>query len=645
MQTNQQFDLAFNLLQNTGTNLFLTGKAGTGKTTFLKRLKEVSPKRMIVVAPTGVAAINAGGVTIHSFFQLPFGPYIPSSPEYRGGKTDFKNQFRKDKINIIRSMDLLVIDEVSMVRADLLDAISDVLRRYKDHSKPFGGVQLLLIGDLQQLAPVAKDDEWNLLKEHYPSTFFFDSKALLESNYFCIELTHVYRQSDTNFINLLNNIRENRFDDKTLQRLNQRYGAQVMFVKNDSSSEKRYYNGKIGKIVFINPNKITVVDREGNEIVVEKEIWNNVKYTIDPETKEITETITGTFSQYPLKTAWAITIHKSQGLTFEHAIIDASAAFSHGQVYVALSRCKTLEGLVLSSQITRNAMINDYRIQEFTSSVDSRQPREEQMQAAQQLYFTELICELFDFNNLQQRIQYAAFVVYGNLQKLYPELSVQYSNTRDAFRSTVTDVGERFIQQLKRLITGNTDYLKDETIQERVRKGVAYFLEQIDRLCTPLQEASNVEIDNKETRKTIKNALDKWNEDLRIKLSTLQGCQDGFTISGYLSAKAKASIEQPSVPTTRKRSEKSSEPAKLEISTDIKHPELYANLKRWRYEVATEKGLPTYTILQQKALIGVANTLPASGRDLLKIPGIGKKIVENYGAKLLEIVDDYRQGL
>lgn len=708
MQTNQQFDLAFNLLQNTGTNLFLTGKAGTGKTTFLKRLKEVSPKRMIVVAPTGVAAINAGGVTIHSFFQLPFGPYIPSSPEYRGGKTDFKNQFRKDKINIIRSMDLLVIDEVSMVRADLLDAISDVLRRYKDHSKPFGGVQLLLIGDLQQLAPVAKDDEWNLLKEHYPSTFFFDSKALSESNYFCIELTHVYRQSDTNFINLLNNIRENRFDDKTLQRLNQRYipnfrpdeqsgyitltthnyqaqqinnrklaelpgqpytfsaeinndfpeysyptddklilkcGAQVMFVKNDSSSEKRYYNGKIGKIVFINPNKITVVDREGNEIVVEKEIWNNVKYTIDPETKEITETITGTFSQYPLKTAWAITIHKSQGLTFEHAIIDASAAFSHGQVYVALSRCKTLEGLVLSSQITRNAMINDYRIQEFSSSVDSRQPREEQMQAAQQLYFTELICELFDFNNLQQRIQYAAFVVYGNLQKLYPELSVQYSNTRDAFRSTVTDVGERFIQQLKRLITGNTDYLKDETIQERVRKGVAYFLEQIDRLCTPLQEASNVEIDNKETRKTIKNALDKWNEDLRIKLSALQGCQDGFTISGYLSAKAKASIEQPSAPTTRKRSEKSSESAKLEISTDIKHPELYANLKHWRYEVATEKGLPTYTILQQKALIGVANTLPASGRDLLKIPGIGKKIVENYGAKLLEIVDDYRQGL
>jgi superfamily II DNA helicase RecQ len=233
--------------------------------------------------------------------------------------------------------------------------------------------------------------------------------------------------------------------------------------------------------------------------------------------------------------------------------------------------------------------------------------------------------------------------VYGNLQKLYPELSVQYSNTRDVFRSTITDVGERFIQQLKRLIAGNTDYLKDETIQERVRKGVAYFLEQIERLCTPLQEASNVEIDNKETRKTVKNALDKWNEDLRIKLSTLQGCQEGFTIPGYLSAKAKASIEQPPAPTARKRSEKASEPAKLEISADIKHPELYASLKHWRYEVATEKGLPPYTILQQKALIGVVNTLPASGRDLLKIPGIGKKIVEYYGAKLLEIVDEYRK--
>lgn len=704
MQTNQQFDLAFNLLQNTGISLFLTGKAGTGKTTFLKRLQEISPKRMIVVAPTGVAAINAGGVTIHSFFQLPFGPYLPTETGSGSGKKDFKNQFRKDKINIIRSMDLLVIDEVSMVRADLLDAISDVLRRYKDHNKPFGGVQLLLIGDLQQLAPVAKDDEWNLLKEHYPSTFFFDSKALQESNYFCIELTHVYRQSDANFIGLLNNIRDNHFDDETLRQLNERYipafrpsekqgyitltthnyqaqqinnrklaelpgqsytfraeinndfpdysyptddklmlknGAQVMFVKNDSSAEKRYYNGKIGKIVFINPNKITVADANGNEIIVEKESWHNIKYTINEETKEITEAISGTFTQYPLKTAWAITIHKSQGLTFEHAIIDASAAFSHGQVYVALSRCKTLEGLVLSSLITRNAMIKDDRVQEFSSAVSNRHPGQEQIEAAQQQYFTELICELFDFNTLQQRIQYAAFVVYGNLQKLYPELSVQYSNTRDAFRSTITEVGERFIQQLKRMIIGNPHYLHDQQIQERVEKGIPYFLEQIDRLCTALPDTSAIEMDNKETRKTVGGALDKLNNELRIKLLILKGCEKGFSITRYLSEKAKASIEQPAIP-QRKRSDRQQAPDKLDISTDIKHPELYATLKKWRDEQAIAKDLPPYTILQQKALLGITNSLPVSGRELLAIPGIGKKIIENYGTYLLEMVDAYR---
>ena len=687
MQMNQQFDLAFNFLQNTGTHLFLTGKAGTGKTTFLKKLKEVSPKRMIVVAPTGVAAINAGGVTIHSFFQLPFGPYLPSASREADQAKNFTNKFSRDKINIIRSMDLLVIDEVSMVRADLLDAISDVLCRYKDRTKPFGGVQLLLIGDLQQLAPVAKDDEWNLLKEHYPSTFFFDSKALSESNYYCIELTKVYRQNDSTFISLLNNIRENRFDEETLNSLNQRYipdfapddqqgyitltthnyqaqqlnnrklaelpgksytfnaemknGAQVMFVKNDSSGEHRYYNGKIGKIVFINPNKITVVGEDGNEIQVERETWTNVKYTINPDTKEITETVAGTFSQYPLKTAWAITIHKSQGLTFEHAIIDASAAFSHGQVYVALSRCKTLEGLVLSSPITRNAMIKDMRIQEFTSSVTDKQPGKEQLEQAQQQYYLELVIELFNFTSIQQRLQYAAYTVYAHLQKLYPELNTQYANTRDAFRSVITEVGGRFQQQLTRMISGNPDYQQDETIQERVRKGVAYFIERIDSLCTSLEENSAVEIDNKESRKAVNNAISKFTEELHLKQETLKACVDGFSVVRYLSAKAKASIEPPA--SAKKRSERSSQPAKVTVSSDVLHPELYNSIKRWRYELATEKGLPPYTILQQKALLGIVNTLPSNSRELLAIPGIGKKVIENYGSVLLELVEEYKK--
>ena len=704
MQMNEQFDLAFNFLQNTGTHLFLTGKAGTGKTTFLKRLKEVSPKRMIVVAPTGVAAINAGGVTIHSFFQLPFGPYIPSVGAAGNQSNNYSNKFSRDKINIIRSLDLLVIDEVSMVRADLLDAISDVLCRYKDRTKPFGGVQLLLIGDLQQLAPVAKDEDWNLLKDHYASTFFFDSKALSESTYFSIELTHVYRQSDSVFINLLNNIRENCFDDETLQQLNRRYipdfnpddkqgyitltthnyqaqqinnrklaelpgksyrftaeinndfpeysyptddnlelkcGAQVMFVKNDSSGDHRYYNGKIGKIVFINPNKITVVGEDGNEIQVEKETWSNVKYTINQETKEITETIAGTFSQYPLKTAWAITIHKSQGLTFEHAIIDASAAFSHGQVYVALSRCKTLEGLVLSSPITRNAMIKDLRIQEFSSSVAEKQPGKEQLEKAQQHYFEELVTELFNFGSIQQRLQYAAYMVYTHLQKLYPELNTQYANTRDAFRSVITEVGGRFQQQLSRMISENPNYPQDETIQERVRKGVAYFIEHIDSLCSSLEENSAVEIDNKESRKAVNNAIGKFTEELHLKQETLKACKEGFSIARYLSAKSKASIEPPAA--AKKRSERSSQPAKATISSDILHPELYNSIKRWRYELATEKELPPYTILQQKALLGIVNTLPTNSRELLAIPGIGKKVIENYGSILLGLVEEYKK--
>lgn len=702
MQMNQQLELAFNFLQNTGIHLFLTGKAGTGKTTFLKKLKEVSPKRMIIVAPTGVAAINAGGVTIHSFFQLPFGPYIPSPNREGNHNNSSINRFSRDKINIIRSMDLLVIDEVSMVRADLLDAISDVLCRYKDRTKPFGGVQLLLIGDLQQLAPVAKEDEWNLLKEHYHSTFFFDSKALSASKYYCIELTQVFRQSDSRFINLLNNIRENRFDDETLQSLNQRYipdfspddqqgyitltthnyqaqqlnnrklaelpgksytftaevnndfpeysyptdqrlelkcGAQVMFVKNDSSGDHRYYNGKIGKIVFINPNKITVVGEDGNEIQVEKETWTNVKYTINPDTKDITETIAGTFSQYPLKTAWAITIHKSQGLTFEHAIIDASAAFSHGQVYVALSRCKTLEGLVLSSQITRNAMIKDMRILEFSSSVANKQPGKEQLELAQQQYYLELATELFNFESLQQRLQYAAYTVYTHLQKLYPELNTQYANTRDAFRSVITEVGGRFQQQLTRMITGNPNYQQDEMIQERVRKGVTYFMEYINRLCSSLEENSSVEIDNKESRKAVNNAIGKFIEELHLKQETLKACTNGFSVACYLSAKSKASIEPP--PTAKKRSERSSQPPKVTVSSDILHPELYNSIKQWRYELATEKDLPPYTILQQKALLGVVNTLPSNSRELLAIPGIGKKIIENYGSTLLKLVEEY----
>lgn len=703
METNVQLELAYNFLQYTGVNVFLTGKAGTGKTTFLHRLKRLSPKRMIVLAPTGVAAINAGGVTIHSFFQLPFGPYrAPLTNELPETKERFTNKFSKEKIDIIRSLDLLVIDEISMVRADLLDAVHDVLCRYRDKTRPFGGVQLLMIGDLQQLAPIVKEEEWSLLRTYYKSPFFFNSLALQQTSYVSIELTQVYRQCDGEFIRLLNAIRGNCADQTVFDLLNRRYipgfkpgkeegyitltthnaqaqlinsreleeipasaysflaevkdnfpayafpteeclvlkkGAQVLFVKNDSSPEKRYYNGKIGKITEIGAERIRVKcadDRK--EIEVGKEEWTNTKYTIDPETKEITETIEGVFRQYPLKTAWAITIHKSQGLTFERAIIDAGAAFTHGQVYVALSRCKTLEGLVLSSPLKNNVLISDRTVESFTERVEKSQPDAIDLEKARLQYYTELVTDLFDFMLLWKRLQRVAWVFGEHLGKLYPEWTARYRQARENCFSEIVSVGEKFKIQLTRLIAASENAEQDKRIRERISKGVIYFSEKLQTIVLDLLENSVLEIDNKEVRKIAEEALGRLQQEAAVKQETLTAAENGFSVKSYLAARSRAMLEKPRI-----KMRKSTD--KIDISADIGHPELYNRLRHWRKEEADRLKLPVYTIMQQKALLGVANTLPTSGKELLKIPGIGKKVMEKYGKKLLEIVDEFRWGI
>ncbi|HNZ84772.1 MAG TPA: AAA family ATPase, partial [Paludibacteraceae bacterium] len=436
METNTELELAWRCVVQTGTLLFLTGKAGTGKTTFLHQLKTTSPKRMVVLAPTGIAAINAGGVTIHSFFQLPFAPYIPGT-EFA---TDTKYQFNKEKINIIRSLDLLVIDEVSMVRADLLDSVDAILRRYRRTTVPFGGVQLLLIGDLHQLSPVIKEEERRLLEAYYPSSYFFNSKALQKTAYLTIELKQVYRQSEKHFLDLLNQIRDNKATSTTLEELNKRYipdfippageeyirltthnhqaqtindqhlakisspafsykaqvngnfpqhaypadelltikeGAQIMFIKNDVSFPKRFYNGKIGKVTHVDEHVIEVQTNDDPEpFSLQKAVWTNAKYVLNKETNEISEDIEGTFEQYPIRLAWAITIHKSQGLTFDKAIIDIASSFAHGQTYVALSRCRTLNGMVLNSPISHRAIIKDAVIHDFVQQSATDAPDE-----------------------------------------------------------------------------------------------------------------------------------------------------------------------------------------------------------------------------------------------------------------------------
>lgn len=699
METNPQLELAFNFLEYTGTSVFLTGKAGTGKTTFLCELRRRSPKRMIVLAPTGVAAINAGGVTIHSFFQLPFGPYIAGATETVKSENRFTNKFSREKINIIRSMDLLVIDEISMVRADLLDAVSDVLCRYKDRTRPFGGVQLLMIGDLQQLAPVIKEEEWGLLKEHYDSPFFFSSHALQAVTYAGIELVHVYRQSDATFIGLLNRIRDHRVDAATLQLLNKRYipgfnpddaegyiiltthnyqaqqinqrkleqleertytyeaevkddfpeysfpteqhlvlkkGAQVMFIKNDSSPEKRYYNGKIGRITAISADNIMV--RCGNEkeaIAVTPEEWTNTKYSIDAETREITETVTGSFRQYPLKAAWAITIHKSQGLTFEKAVVDAGAAFTHGQVYVALSRCKTLEGLVLRSPLRAEALISDRTVKQFSDYIEQNQPGQLQLADAKRFYYLQLLKELFDFSAILRRLQYVQRVFGEHLWKLYPELTERFRVVRERCQPELVEVGLRFQVQLERLIFEYEDYEQNIQIRERIQKGVVYFKEKTQKQLEELLEGAQPEIDNKEIRKTVDDALARLQQEVDLKLQTLNAVMGGFSVKTYLKARAEAMIE-------KTKSGKKKDTGKTEVGSDVRHPKLYHILREWRKEEAARQNLPVYTIFHQKALLGIANTLPTSGKDLLKIPGIGKRVVERYGIKLLEIVDRYR---
>lgn len=487
MLKNAEIDLAWDFVNNTDRNIFLTGKAGTGKTTFLHKLKKGSLKRMAVVAPTGVAAINAGGVTIHSFFQLPFGPILPETADIQNNS--FSKKFSRKKINIIRSLDLLVIDEVSMVRADLLDGIDRVLRQYRDKNKPFGGAQILMIGDLQQLSPVIKDDEWQLLKNHYSTGFFFGSNAFQSANALTIELKHIYRQESEDFIKILNEIRTDSLSPVSSETLNKRYfpnfstddnagyitltthnnradrinsvelhklkkkgftyeadvegmfpeysypthlklelkvGAQVMFVKNDSSPEKRYFNGKIGTIIDLSEDEVLVRCPEDKfDIITNPEIWKNIQYSIKPESKEIMEEEIGTFSQIPLRLAWAITIHKSQGLTFEKVIIDAQEAFAHGQTYVALSRCKTLEGIVLTGPLTRKCIINNHEVASFSKNAEDNQPDSSILKSSQKAYQLNLIDEIFNFHSFLYPVSRIIEIYYKNKGSISGNLLAQ----------------------------------------------------------------------------------------------------------------------------------------------------------------------------------------------------------------------------
>ncbi len=699
MEKDAIFETAERYVKYTGKSIFLTGRAGTGKTTFLKYVAQTISKRFVILAPTGVAAINAGGTTIHSFFQLPLCPYLPDVKELitEYQTPDKYRSLRKERIKIIRTLDLLIIDEISMVRADILDAVDMTLRRYRRNDFPFGGVQLLMIGDIHQLSPVVKESERQYISQVYPSPYFFHSKAIGKVDYITIELQKVHRQKDADFIEILNAVRDNKVSPQILQRLNARVGApqdkdevvrltthnaqadhinatelmalpgepsvfeakiegdfpennypadlflslkegaKVMFIRNDSQAG--YYNGKMGTVLEISAaGNVLVESFEGGLVEVEPVVWENIQYEIDPQTQEIIPVVVGKFRQLPLRIAWAVTIHKSQGLTFDKVIIDAGAAFAFGQVYVALSRCRTLEGISLETPISALALYNDSHISRFNQAVSPFASVQSSLKGAEKAHIFNVLREIFNFEGIVKTLGWFMKHWRAGYEKLYPvetEMLLSHQNTLFELRKTA-DTFSRQITHIE--TTGGSD----EYLNERLLKASGYFLPTFEQIRDFCNDIAALEIDNKETRK---NAKEAWTE-LMILLDIVCGAlglfsQVEFTAEAYSKIRTDCQLQERK--TVKKKSKKSAVASKVNTPDEqlAVNEELRDELLRWRTARFKKDNVSAYTIMHQSTLLEIAARIPKTPMDLLAIKGFGKAKLEKYGAEILRITLEY----
>ena len=691
IERNDIFDLAYRFVTETSENIFLTGKAGTGKTTFLKYLKDNSTKNIVVAAPTGVAAINAGGVTLHSLFQLPFHPFLPT----KNNKEELlaKIRFNKQRLQLLRKMELLVIDEISMVRCDVMDAIDTILKHARrNYHLPFGGVQLVCIGDLHQLPPVAQNQEWSILSEYYTSPFFFDSLAIKEQSPLLIELDKIYRQKEESFVRLLNKVRNNhmgaddfedlhlRFDpgfrpssdekyitltshnnqadqinQQQLYKLNTatftykaivedefpenmypvefeltlKEGAQMMFLKNDVI-QKRYYNGKIGVIKSLDKEKI-IVDSDGADIEVGLETWENSRYTLNRTDGKLEQETLGTFTQYPLRLAWAITIHKSQGLTFEKVMIDAGAAFSSGQVYVALSRCTSLDGIVLLSKIPSAAIYSNENVIKGQQSLSYKGSLEDRFAGARQLFTQQLLEEIFSFAGITVAIEQLDFHIKQHAEKLNTE-AVAWIENFNQHISVDKAVGLKFIGLIARLMKEEAVIENNSLLQKRISDAANHFIPKLESYIKLLKNHPVI-TEHKEVASPVNEKLNDFALALYNSNFYMPFCKRPFSVTGFLQHKLK--YVQPRFNLTCYASETK------EAQLDLSNAELFDILRRWRNMVCADTGQPIYMVANQATLQEICIYLPLTKKDLMQISGFGKAKAEKYGDEILGVVESF----